>query len=73
MAIHDQIRNGKLQYDLDREATKIALLSGKIDKYEYLSGREILPSDQSRMIKQAKFTYYPFGKVLLKQKKKKKN
>ena len=39
------------------EAAKISVLSsGKIDKYEYLSGEEILPSDQSRIIQQAKFT-----------------
>ena len=35
----------------------------KIDKYEHLSGEEILPSDQSRIIKQAKFAYSPLGKA----------
>ena len=34
MAIDDEIRDEKLQYDINREATKIALSSGKIDKYE---------------------------------------
>ena len=34
----------------------MSLSSGKIDKYEYLTGEEILSSDQSRMIQQAKFT-----------------
>ena len=38
-------------------------LSGKIDKYECLTGEKILPSDQSRMIEQAKFTYSPLGKA----------
>ena len=33
-----------------------ALLSNKIDKYEYSKGEEILPSDQSRIMEQAKFT-----------------
>ena len=43
--------------DDKREAAKISVLSsGKIGKYEYLSGEEILPSDQSRIIHQAKFT-----------------
>ena len=43
--------------DDKREAAKISVLSsGKINKYEYLSGEEILPSDQSRIIQQAKFT-----------------
>ena len=47
MAIEDQIRDEKIQYDLNREAAKIsALPSGKIDKYEYLTGEEILPSNQ---------------------------
>ena len=47
MIINDQIRNEKLQYGLNREAAKIsALSSGKIHKYEYLTGEEILPSNQ---------------------------
>ena len=41
--------------------------SGKTDKYEYLTGEERLPSDQCRMIEQAKITYYPLGKALEKQ------
>ena len=41
--------------------------SGKIDKYEYLTSEEILPSDQNRIIKLAKFTYSSFGKALEKQ------
>ena len=47
MKINDQIRDEKLQHDINREAAKIsALLSGKIDKYKYLTGEEILPSNQ---------------------------
>ena len=47
----DKIIDEKLKYDISREAAKIsALSSGKIDKYEYLTGEEILPSDQRRMI-----------------------
>ena len=46
MTIQDQIRDEKLQYDIHREATKISTLSsGKINKYEYLTGEEILPSN----------------------------
>ena len=41
----------------------MVLPSGKIDKYEYLLGKEILPSDQSRIIEQAKFNYSPLGKA----------
>ena len=60
MAIDDQIKDEKLKYDINREASKIsALSSGKID-YEYLTCEEILPSNQNQMIEQAKFTYSPF-------------
>ena len=49
MAIDDKIRDEKLQYDIKREAAKVsALTSGKIYKYEYLTGEEILPLDQGR-------------------------
>ena len=64
----DKIKDEKLQYDIDREAAKIpALSSDKIDKYEYPTGEEILPSDQSKIIEQAKVTYSPLGKAFEKQ------
>ena len=64
MTIDDKIKDEKLQYDINREAAKISVLSsGKIDIYEYLTGEEILPSDQSRIIEKAKFTYSPLGKA----------
>ena len=70
MTIDDKIRDEKLQYDTSREAAKIlALLFGKIDKYEYFTGEEILPSDSRRVIEQAKCTYYPLGKALGKRNK----
>ena len=65
MTLEDQIRDEKLQYDINREAAKIlALSSGKIDKYEYLNAEEILPSNQQHIIEQAKFTYSPLGNLL---------
>ena len=68
MAIGAKIRDEKLQYDINREATKISTLSpGKIDKHEYLTGEEILPPDQRRVIEQAKFIYCPLGKAFEKQ------
>ena len=68
MTIEDQIKDEKLQYDINREAAKIsALSSGKTDKYEYLTGEEILPSNQQQIIQQAKFNYSPLGKVFEKQ------
>ena len=68
MTINDQIRDEKLPYDINREAAKIsALSSGKIHKYEYLIGKDILPSNQQQLIEQAKFTYSLLGKVFEKQ------
>ena len=65
MTIDDKIRDGKLQYDFNTEVAKISASSSeKIDKYEYLTVEEILPSDQRRVIEQAKFTYSPLGKSL---------
>ena len=70
MTIGEKIRDKKLQYDIHREAANLsALPSGKIDKYEYLTGKEILPSDQSRKIVQAKSTYYSLRKAFEKQRK----
>ena len=64
MTTHDNIGDEKLQYDINREAVKIlALPSRKTDKYEYLTGEEILLSVQNRRIEQAKFTYSPLGKA----------
>ena len=65
MTINDQIRDEKLQYDINREkAKKSALLSGKIHKYEYLTGEDILPPNQKQILEQARFTYSPLGKAL---------
>ena len=51
MSINDQIRDEKLLYDINREAAKIsALTSGKIHKFEYLTGEDILPSKQQQII-----------------------
>ena len=68
MTINDKIRDEKLQYDINRETAKISTWSSeKIDKYENLSGEEILPPDQRRVIEQAKFAYSPIGKAFEKQ------
>ena len=57
MTINDQIRDEKLQYDINREAAKISpLSSGKIHKYEYLTGEDILPSSQQQIKEKAKFS-----------------
>ena len=68
MTINDQIKDEKLQYDINREAAKIsALSSGKLHKYEYLTGEDILPSNQQQIIEQARFDYSPLGKAFNKQ------
>ena len=68
MITDDQIWDEKLQYDINREAAKtLALLSGKIDKYEYLTDKEILSSNQQQIIEHAKFTYSHLEKAFEKQ------
>ena len=63
MTIDDKIRHETLQCDINREAPKISGLSSrKIDKYEFLTGEEILHPDQRKVIEQAKFTYSLLGK-----------
>ena len=68
MTINDKIRDEKLQYNINIEAAKISVLSsGKIHKYEYLTGEDILLSNQQQIIEQARFTYSPLGKAFEKQ------
>ena len=58
MTINDQIRDGQLQYNINREASKIsALSSNKFNKYEYITGEGILPSNQKQMIQQAIYLF----------------
>ena len=68
MTTNDQIRDEKLQYDINRKAAIIsAKSSGKIRKYEYLTGEDILPYNQQQIIEQVNFTYSPLGKPFEKQ------
>ena len=66
-AINNKIKQIKPQYDLDRQTAKIsALLSGNVSKYEFLTGRDVLPEkdllEKATAIK--KFEYSPLGKKL---------
>ena len=71
MTIDDKIRDEKIQYDINTQNIKISALPSKyIFKYEYLTGKEILPPNQRRVIEQAKFTFSPLRKALEKQTKK---
>ena len=68
MTIDGQLRDEKLQYDINRETAKIsALSSGKTGKYECLTSEDILPSNQQQIIEQIKFTHSPLGKAFEKQ------
>ena len=67
MTTDDKSRDKKFFPNDKREAAKISSSSGKIDKDEYLTGKEILPPDQSRLIKKLKFIYSPLVKVFQKQ------
>ena len=58
MKTDDKIKDEKLQHTINRETAKIPELSSdKIDKYRFLTSEEILPSDQSSIMRQAKFRY----------------
>ena len=64
MRNYDMILIEKLRYDINREAAKISTLSSdKIHKYKYLTGEDILPSNQQQIIEQARLTYPPFRKA----------
>ena len=63
MTINDKFGDGKLPYDFNRSSKISVLSSRKIAKYEYLTGEEILPSNQRQIIEQAGFTYSPVGKA----------
>ena len=68
MTINDQIKDEKLQYNINREAAKIyALSSGKLHKHEYLTGEDILPCNQQQIIEQTKCTYSPLARAFYKQ------
>ena len=65
MTIEEQIRDKKLQYDINRETAKIsALSSGKIDKYEHLTGEEILPSNQQQKLSKLNLLILLWEKLL---------
>ena len=73
MTVTDQIKildrkilQNEAQYDLDRHAAKISVLSSNnLDKYEYLTGEDLGLKPSS--IEQAKFEYSPLSKILNKE------
>ena len=68
MIFDEKIRDEKLQNFINSETAKIsALSSGKLDKFDYLTAEEILPSNQRQIIEQGKFVYSPLGKAFGKE------
>ena len=63
MSIIDKFRDEKLHYNINKEAKSL----GKSDKNEYLTDKKILPSDECRIIEEAKFSYFLLGKYLNKK------
>ena len=68
MTTDKNIMDEKLQNYINKVAVKIsALLSGNLEKYRYLTGEEILFSNQKQVVEPTKFTYSPLGKAFEKQ------
>ena len=60
--LNRKIKQNELQYNLDRKAAKIsALSSNDLDKYEYLTGKDL--GLKPSAVEQAKFEYSPLGKI----------
>ena len=60
MTINDQIKDEKLQFNINREAAKTsALSSGQLHKCEYLTGEDILPSNQQQIIEETNLLILP--------------
>ena len=67
MTIVVKTRGENLQHNMNIQTVKISTLSlDKFDKYEYLTGEEILSSDQSQTTQQTKFVYSPHKKMEIK-------
>ena len=63
--LDNKIRQNKADYDLYRKNAKIsALSSGKLGKYEYLTGEDI--GYRPDPVQKAKFEYSPLVKCLIK-------
>ena len=57
MTIDDKIKDERIQSNINWKSSKISvLLSDKTDKHEYLTGEEILPSEESKMIEPVSFS-----------------
>ena len=68
--IDNEIEQNKAQYVLDRQTAKIsALSSGNFSKYEFLTGKDVLPEKDllEKAAAMKRFKYSPLGKELKKQ------
>ena len=60
--LYDKTRSNQAQFDLDRQNAKIsALISGELEKYEYLTGEDL--GYKPDIVQKAKFEYSPLGQV----------
>ena len=59
--LNKKIKQNEAQYDLDRKAAKISVLSSNLDKYEYLTNEDL--GLKPNTIEQARFEYSPLGKI----------
>ena len=61
--LNGKIKSNKAQYDLDRQAAKIsALSSGELEKYEYLTGKDL--EYKPKVLETVKVQYSPLGEAL---------
>ena len=61
-AINNKIKQNKAQCDLDRQTAKISALSpGNVSKYEFLTGKDVLPEIASTV---KRLEYSPLGNEL---------
>ena len=66
-AINNKVEQNKAQYNLDRQAAKIsAFSSGNVSKYQFLTGKDVLPDKdlQEKAAALKRFEYLPLGKEL---------
>ena len=69
-AINSKIEQNKAQYNLDRQTAKISALStGNVGKYEFLTGKDVLPEKDflEKAATMKRFEYLPLDKELKSQ------
>ena len=61
--LNDKIKANQAQYDLDRGAAEVSVLSSKeLDEYEYPTGEDL--GFKPEVLEKVKFEYYPLDEAL---------